>query len=268
MASWVSARNLMTTATVLGTHADVAGFPKTNILQPERPYKTVRTPALGVQDIKLDLSPSGGAISYDYIVVVNKNYPQFECHISPDVTFATGTTVHGGTVVATRCPWNTRYMHVFQFTSMRTERYMVYRINTTPLDGAAYYSTGGLWLGTFENLETTLGRSWRWAYTFGPNYPELKIGPTHQGWSRTVRRSNPRATLSATLIPDVSKESPGGGDGLQAWLDLQRRIRENYFCALIEDWSPSHALICEDLSLPPVVDYPVAQIDLRFEEAV
>jgi hypothetical protein len=271
MATWIGTRNLLTTATVVGGHAEVAGFPKTNILQPERPYKTVRTPSIGVtHDISLDLGAA--AVSYQYVVVANKNYQMFEVHTSSVANFASDVLIITAPNLTTRCPWNTRYMQFYKFAAVNTRRYVVYRItgslNPTTFDGAAYYSTGGLWIGTAENLTTILGRSWKWAYTFGPVYPELKIGPSHNGWSRTIRRGNPRATLTANLEPDILKASPGGGDGLARWIDLQRRIRENYFCAVIEDWDPAHALICEDLSPPPVVDYPVAQVSLHFEEAV
>jgi hypothetical protein len=267
MATWIGTRNLLTTATVFGGHAEVVGFPKTNILQPERPYKTVRTPATTGHDLFIDLGAA--AVSYDTIIVVNKNYAVFWIDTSNVSTFT--PIIYSAVVPAltTRCPWNTRYMHVFKTPSVRTERYINFRIPAqTTLDGAPYFSTGGLWIGTTENLTTILGRSWKWAYTFGPTYPELKIGPSHNGWSRTVRRGNPRATLAASLEPDILKATPGDADGLAQWLDLQRRIRENYFCAVIEDWHPAHALICEDLSPPPIVDYPVAHVSLHFEEAV
>ena len=275
MASWISTRNLLTNATIYGTsHAEVAGFPKTNILQPERPYKTVRTPSTtGDQDIFLDLGTA--AVTYNYIIITNTNYANWSIGLSANPTFAPGLAPSPVcTPMTVRCPWNTRYVRMASITgAAMTGRYLLFRIpgGQATRDGAAYYSTGGLWLGMAENLDTILGRSWKWAYTFGPIYPEMKIGPSHQGWSRTVRRGNPRATLTATLEPDVNGDVPGGSggiDGLNAWLDLQWRIRENYFCALIEDWDPSHALICEDLTPPPVVDYPVATVDLRFEEAV
>jgi hypothetical protein len=269
MATWIGTRNLLTTATIIGGAAMATGFPNTNLLQPERPYKTTRTTTTTADnDTYFDLGTA--PVSYDTAIAVNKNAPLFYMFTSTVPSFATIASSLVPSAVSIRCPWNTRYMHVAKWPSPRTERYVIHRVPgpQTTLDGAAYFSTGGLWLGTLENLTTILGRSWKWAYTFGPTYPELKIGPSHNGWSRTIRRGNPRATLAANLEPDILKASPGGADGLAQWLDLQRRIRENYFCAVIEDWHPAHALICEDLSPPPIVDYPVAHVSLHFEEAV
>jgi hypothetical protein len=276
MALRLSQNNWLRTSTASAVGV-ITGFPASNARVAERPFTTTRLTSGAQQDLIFDI---GSAQPIGFVGLINVNFTSVSFFLSNVSNFSTIVWSSGVLAVAAN-PATRRRQRFVYIASAVTGRYFMVRVPSQATDPGtpSAYCIGGVWAGPvypFTGLDaasaTRTPRTWDWNYAYGPIRPELNIGPDHEGWSRTVRRGDPRIVLTGSLRVFITQASPGYNDGLSAWWALQNLLWANGNFAVADDFAGTHdaaqTWIAEEKSAEATIDYPTATIPLRWPECI
>ncbi len=206
--------NLITPATLAASTED-ASYPKANAKTPQRPFLPWRTTVTTDSYLVIDF---GAPTTVLLAGLASVNYAS--ARIQGNGADAWGAPAHNDLLTIARCPWNWRYQHTHLLAGF-TYRYMRFFIpNQTPVDGAAYFSTGGLFIaGTLA----TPPAPWRWGSRFQTVRPHVDVRPEHGGWLARSKRGEPITRIEADVLASVTGTTPAKDDELDTWQDLLRQ---------------------------------------------
>lgn len=209
----LSTTNLVATAT-LTSSTEHATYTDANLASPQRPFLPWRSTAITESWVKADFTT---AQQLDLVAIVAANVGTVR--VEANSTDAWTAPPYSQTVYVSPNPWTGRYQRVVS--PGVAYRYLRILIPAqTPVDGAAYFSLGGLWAGA----ALTLPALWRIGLRHTAILPQELVGPAHRGWSQRLRRGEPRVKITGELPARAGAASPGDGDSLEAWLIAQRLL--------------------------------------------
>lgn len=216
----VSLTNHLATATVLAVTSQQASWPASFALQPQRRELRMRTTATTQQTLDLDL---GSAKLNEMFLIINPNFTVAQLFIDNASTFAAPDYSSGSLLIAQN-RWNQRYAHGHLIMPPQMKQYVRFRIPAqATTDGAAYFSFA-LWCGPQEEIPVdirldeaiTMAREEATVTTMGGAEQVLELGP-------------PYTVIEAQRFAETADRSPGYGDELGAWLELDSRMDNTGF---------------------------------------
>ena len=192
-----------------------------NVRKPERPFLPWRTTALGDQGITVDF---GQGRQIALVVLVNCNFTSARIEGTNNNAEWAGAPF-SQTVTIARNPRMWRYQHGVIVTGF-AYRYMRIMIpDQTPVDGATYYSLGGLWAGTIA----TMPRPWRWEVEYQTIEPREDAQPRHAGWRQRLALGEPFVRMIVRTHSRVNEAHPAQDDQFEQWSDLERQVHVSDF---------------------------------------
>lgn len=214
----LSFANLLSGATITGS-ADLAGFGASNLKTAGSPFSApAKTSATGAQNYVIDFLT---ATTIDFFGIVHCNFTSATWQGNAANTW--GAPSYSQAITIARQGWNWRYQNHTEPSGAGTPfsyRYARLSIpNQTPTDGASGYRIGGVFAGRFSTANY-----WRWALDIRTRLPRKDTEAEHEGWGDRVVLGDPVVEITAQLVDDVRRASPGLGDGLATWQELLRQV--------------------------------------------
>lgn len=207
--------NFVSTATVTPSTED-ATYVAANIKTPQRPFLPWRTTALGDQYAVIDFL---SAKTLGLIEIANVNVATIR--IQGNASDAWASPSYSVDLAVGQNPLTGRYQHAY-LPSGFSYRYMrVFIPDQVPLDGAAYYSVGGVWAGT--SLQPPV--NFLADIEVGAEWPILEVSPPTGAWIQQSRAGEPYVRMTLRRIARVERLTPMVGDRLNDWLVLDRQMR-------------------------------------------
>ena len=254
--------NLVAAADAVSASSSASGYPAANVQTPQRPFLPWRSTATTEQWVKVDF---GDPTSLEVVAPIHANVTTLT--VQGHATDVWTSPSYSVALTIGRNPWNRRYQAA-QLPVGFNYRYLRLLIGAqTPVDGAAYFSLGGLWAGTLDEAP----RDIRYEYEIETLEPRVDIQPDHGGWRERLTLGEPLTRLLAHRVALVSEDSPAGlGDELEDWLDYDRQMGvSDYVLTLLERGSARHVWVARRLSTPTWrVARPLATSDIEFEEVL
>jgi hypothetical protein len=254
----------------LGTASGPAdpNFPASFILDPTRPLLAWHTTNTASTDCVIDL---GSSKSVGMLAVFYTNYPSVTFFGSNDSGFGT-VLYNSGLVGIGQNMWNERF-GVFKLVAPAiTARYWLVRITGgATLDGQAYFSTGGVYIGSLLALPTETdaspgGLEWDEDHVADESVIEQR---TASGASHRLTIGPAKTILSYSRIAHVSLTSPGSGDGLAAWRVIDHNMRNRAFLWALNYNNPAEVWMMRKTSASTwPISYPVSRSAMVLEECI
>lgn len=231
----VSVTNLVAAdaTTVTGSSQD-ATYVDDNIQSPDRPFYPWRTTAITAQNIVFDF---GSPKPIRLVLLVNCNYTS--ARVQGNASDAWGAPSVDEAITIGQNPWTRRYQHALVLSGF-DYRYMRLLINAqTPTDGAAYFSTGGLWAGTIA----TMPRDLRENVLYEKVEPRFEARPPHDGWMQRARRGNAYMRMTYALYSTADERAPGKADQLAQWLDIEDQMRSSEHFVVVPELGGDYSVM-------------------------
>lgn len=217
--SLTNAMSLITSADVTPSSEDAA-YLGDNARSPQRPFMPWRTAALGDQSIVFDW---GAARKIDLVLLVNANFTS--ARIQGNASNVWTSPSFNQLITIARNPQMWRYQHGVIVTGLNYRFTRVFIPSQTPVDGAAYYSLGGVWAGTIS----TLPRPFRWEASYQTLQPRDDLQPPHGGARQRISLGEPVARVIARAYSTINENRPMRSDQLADWMNIERQIRASDF---------------------------------------
>lgn len=210
----LSFANLVADATVTATSEDEL-LTAQNLKAPERPFLQWETEALGAQRAVVDF---GAAKQVDIVYVRHTNVTSVQVQGNTADSWASPAFTQPLTV--TKNPFTRRYQ-VAALLSGFNYRYLSLLIpSQTPVDGSSSYRIGGLWAGA----ATKVPKNFDFAIGHEIVEPAQDVGPAHGGWAQRLKLGQPIVKLSVTRRARTHRKSPGLGDQLADWGEIDEKV--------------------------------------------
>lgn len=209
--------NHLVTATVaLGVPGTQdSAYPIANVLRPQAPMLPWRTTATTQQTIVFNL---GSAKQVTVASLFNINYVTYRWQAN--ATDAWGApTYDSGDLTATQQDLNTRYQTAFELD--RTFQFWRLVIQAqAPVDGAAFFATGGVWLGTYTSAPTLPRQNIK----FRRREPREDVqGPAEEFFQR-LDLGDPSAEITMERFGARGATTPLTADEIDQWFAFERQI--------------------------------------------
>lgn len=209
-------------ATVTSSTED-ATYVGNNLQTPERPFLPWRTTAVTAQNAVIDF---GVGRVVRLLCLLNTNYQS--ATIEGNAADSWGAPAFSQAYTVGRNPWTGRYQTGVFLTAFAYRYLRLVIAAQGRTDGAAYFSTGGLWCGAIA----TLPRSYRWGERRSVVEPRLDVGPSSGAWRQRLSLGEPFLRLALDIQAPSYTEQPASGDELADWLALERQMRDADLWAL------------------------------------
>lgn len=214
----LSFTNLVAAAGVgITQSSEDATYVADNLQTPERPFLPWRTTVVTASSAVVDFLVAGRVVRL--LLLVNVNYASVT--IQGNASDSWGSPSFSQQYAVTKNPLTGRYQ-MGTFLTGFAYRYMRILIPAQqPTDGAAYFSTGGLWCGLIAGLP----RGYRWGERRRVVEPRADVQPTSGAWRQRLIMGEPYMQLEFDITAPTYTSSPGVGDEWADWLALERQIR-------------------------------------------
>jgi hypothetical protein len=259
--------NLAAAATITASSAD-PNYPASFLARPQRPFLPLKTQALGVQTVVVDLL---SAQAVEGLASVHLNFTSFAWQADDAPTFnsAGGNPQHvSPALIATRNPITGRFTHLYRPGAMTPRRYWRQVIaDQATQDGLAVYREGGLWIA---GSLVAVPEGVLWGIRLRRVRPREDAQPKHGGWRQRSLRGDPIAHLAAQRVTQTDFDTPGLSDNLATWLELERQWTASDLALVsLADGDPSQVWIMRYLEdLEWEVDGGKSVATLEAEEVV
>ena len=198
-----------------------ATYTAANLRTPQRPFLPWRTTALGAQNVVVDFL---AARKVTALLLTHVNMTSVT--IQGNATDSWGAPSFSQALTIRRNPWNGRYQHGVILSGFNFRFMRVLIPSQSVINGVAYYSIGGLWLGTINSTP----RPHHWRVDYRVIEPRLETQPAHRGWRQRLKMGEPLTSVTLSLAARVNERRPGDNDQLRDWLEIERRQRDaDYF---------------------------------------
>jgi hypothetical protein len=225
-----------------------SGYPASNLLTPRAPFIPWKSTSTATQTLSLTMSEAS-----DLILLVRANF--------------TEATIGGVEVDLSRNFVNWRYQLVHLLSSGVTTLSVVIPTQATT-DGASYFSLGGIWAGP----QVLPPLDFRFDVSPETLVGEITVKPDHGGWAEVMRLGEPRASFAVTRVATkLRRLSPGRGDSLQSWSEIDRQCWEaEVFAMAFNAGDDSAAYVCRRIG---AIDWNrnrlnIAEGALKLEEVI
>lgn len=158
------------------------------------------------------------------------------------------TPLYDQSVTIVRNVFNGRYQHSHVPPVTVPFNYRYFRLvipSQAPPDGAVVYRLGGLWAGVIVKPPS----NFRMAFNVRVRDPRVDVAPEHGGWRQRLTLGEPSVVLSTTRQARVNKLTPGLGDHLASWLDIDRQARSaDIFAVYFNAGDPTQGYVMRRLN--------------------
>lgn len=233
---------------VITGSSEASGSPAINLRQPERPMLPWRSTSQGAGQLgtilsKLGLfrlgSPpvlaAGGNVVIDFLNaetltglwLIRTNFTQVT--IQGNATNVWTSPSFSRSYTIARNPWNYRYQLSVPLSGFSYRYLRILIPAQSPIDGTSSYLLGGIYAGVLEQLP----QNFKFDVEFTTVHPRQDVVQQYGAWRQRLVMGEPLVRLSTTRMARTTRLAPAYQDDLQLWLDIERRIRNNDFFALM-----------------------------------
>lgn len=249
-------------ATVMDTSGATAAaaWPFANIQRPEEPLLTWRSTVATTQQINFDF---GAPVPIGLVGLVNVNFTLAYLYAASNASFTANVVSHP--IVPRQCP-SGRYQCGDLWPTEPLRRYFALQIPTqTPVDGASYFSVGGLCIGAATEFPVSLGPD----LTIEVHEPALDVAGIGGGAGSRLDVGAPYVTLTCRRFGDVGKEE-GIDDEWGAWTAFDSLVRAAGHVGVFLDYgNQAHFWVMRRASpLRWAYTYPQVSDTIKLDEVI
>lgn len=232
----ISYTNLVADGTVTAS-SESADYPAENVKQAGQPFLPWRTAALGVQTLVVDL---GVTPATQVLLILNRtNF--VTATIEANTSDSWGSPALSQPITIAENPVNGRYMHSLVFQNFPYQFVRLVIASQTPVDAAAYYLLGGLWVGECITVPSNVLAD----IEITTKQPRKDLRPPHEGWLERLVLGEELAVLTVPRQAKATRIAPlRDNDKLSRWALIDRLIwRAGRFAFFFNAGDPTQGYI-------------------------
>lgn len=209
---------------VIAASSAAADNPASYLAFPGRPMLPWRSTAGGEQNVVVDFL---AAAVLSGIWLIRTNFAQVT--IQGNATDVWTSPSFSQTFTVARNPWNFRYQLAVPLSGFAFRYLRILIPSQTPADGTPAYLLGGVYAGAIESVPQSV----RFDVELTTVHPRQDVVQQYGAWRQRNVMGDPLAQLSVTRRARTTRLAPGYGDDVRRWQEIERRIRDNDFFAVM-----------------------------------